>query len=707
MPNAHAFLQNLALVLCVAALTSLVSQRLRLPVIFGYLVAGMLVGPNVPTPFFADEEMIRALSELGVVLLMYSLGLEFRVRRLVQVGGAAGLAALAETGLMFGLGHAAAGLLGWTPTERLFAGAAVAISSTTVIAKTFAEQRVTGQLREIVLGVLLVEDLIAVLLITVLTTVAAAGRAPAPGELALTGVRLAAFLVTLLGVGLLVVPRLVRAVVRLERAETTVVAAVGICFAAALLALSVGYSVALGAFVAGSLVAESGHGAKLDELLAPLRDVFVALFFVSVGMLLDPRALVAEWPAVLLLTAVVVAGKPVAVSMGVFLSGAGLRESVRSGMSLAQIGEFSFIIAGVGLAAGAARPRLYQVAVAVAAITTLTTPWMVRAGAPAARALDHKLPPRLQTFAALYGTWLERLRTAPAHGERRETRRLVRRVLTDAALLAGALIAAAVQLDRFAVLLDRALGLGPAASRWTVVALTLAAAVPLAAGLVGSTRRLAGALAWRALPGPGSRGLDRATAPRRALVAALHFAMLLAAAVPLVAVLQPFVPGVPAVGVLVSLAVTLGAVVWHSAGTLYGHTQAGAEVIALALAQHDRARGTDAEVARAMARIGDVLPGLGAPEPARLDPGSPAVGRTLRDLDLRVVTGATVLAIARPAAAASGDVEASLPTGREVLAAGDVLALAGTREAVDAARTLLAGPPPTGPDADVSAATGA
>jgi CPA2 family monovalent cation:H+ antiporter-2 len=359
VPSAHAFLQNLALVLCVAALTTVVSQRLRLPVIFGYLVAGMLVGPHVPTPFFADEAMIRALSELGVVLLMYSLGLEFRIARVIEIGGAAGLAALAETALMFGLGHAAAGFLGWAPAERLFAGAVVAISSTTVIAKTFAEQGVRGRLREIVLGVLLVEDLIAVLLITLLTTVAAAGRAPAAGELAMTGLRLAAFLATLVGVGLLVVPRLVRAVVRLGRAETTVVMSVGVGFAAALLALAFGYSVALGAFVAGSLVAESGHGEHIDEMLAPVRDVFAALFFVAGRACCSTRR---RWRRT---------GRGGRAHGGRCSSasrsrwrrrvphGNGLRESVRAGMSLAQIGEFSFIIAGVGLAGGATRPFLY------------------------------------------------------------------------------------------------------------------------------------------------------------------------------------------------------------------------------------------------------------------------------------------------------------------------------------------------------------
>jgi CPA2 family monovalent cation:H+ antiporter-2 len=617
---------------------------------------------------------------------MYSLGLEFRVGRVIEIGGAAGLAALAETALMFGLGHAAASLLGWTATERLFAGAVVAISSTTVIAKTFAEQGVRGRLREIVLGVLLVEDLIAVLLITVLTAVASAGRAPGPGELAMTGVRLAAFLAALLGVGLAVVPRLVRAVVRLDRAETTVVTAVGVCFAAALLALAFGYSVALGAFVAGSLVAESGHGERIDELLAPLRDVFAALFFVAVGMLLDPAALLAHWPAVLALTAVVLVGKPLAVSVGVFLTGNGLRDSVRAGLSLAQIGEFSFIIAGVGLAGGATRSYVYPVAVAVATLTTLTTPWMVRAGEPVARALDRKLPPPLQTFAALYGTWVERLRTPPAQAERRTSRRLAGRVAADVALLAGALIVAALQLDRLSATLGRAFALRPTIARGLVLVVAFVAAAPLALGLVRSTRRLAAALALRALPGP-ARGLDRAVAPRRALIAALHLAMLLAAAVPLVAVLQAFVPELPAVGVLVALAGLLGVAVWHTAANLYGHTQAGAEVIALALAQHDRVSGTESELARTMHHVSQMLPGLGAPEHARLGPGSAAVGRTLRELDLRGVTGATVLAITRPAAAALAP---RMPTGREVLEVGDVLALAGTREAVDAARALLA-----------------
>ena len=683
--DAHDFLRNLAVVLGVAGLTTVVSQRLRLPVVFGYLLAGMIVGPHVPIPVSVDEGMVRTLSELGVILLMYSLGLEFRLQRVAEIGATAGLAALAETSLMFGLGYAAGGALGWSAIERLFTGAMVAISSTTIVARTFAEQRVHGRLRDVVFGILVVEDLIAITLIALLSAIAG-GEGPSAAEVGLTMVRLATFLVVLMGVGLLIVPRLMRHVVRLERAEIAVVTGVGICFAAALVALAFGYSVALGAFIAGALVAESGHGARLEELIAPLRDVFVAIFFVSVGMLIDPRVVLAHWPAVLTLAAVVVGGKAVAVTIGTFLAGSGLRESVRAGLSLAQIGEFSFIIAGVGLATGATRPFLYPVAVAVSAITTLLTPWLVRSADAAARLVDRKLPRPLQTFTALYGSWIERLRATPDDDARSLTRRLVRRLAVDLLLLAGLVVAAAAEMGRFAVLLERWLGLEAPLGRWTVVAVALGAAVPFVYGIAGVSRTLALVLAARALP--PVRGLDRAAAPRGALVAALQLAILLAAAVPLVALLQPFLPRVPLVTALLVLGGVLGVAVWRSAGNLQGHARAGAEVIALAFTQHNRATATPGELERTMAQLTTLLPGLGEPEPVRLEAGSVAVGRSLRALDLRGRTGATVLAITRPDAAGG---EAIVPRGDEPLAAGDVLALAGTREAVMAARALLEG----------------
>src|SRR3970040_345245 len=213
MPEAHDFLTNLALVLCVAALTSLVFQRLRQPVVFGYLVAGMIIGPYIPVPLVADQAMVRTLAELGVILLMFSIGLEFSARRLLQAGGPAGIAAITETSVMMGLGYLAGRLLGLTTLESVFLAAIVAISSTTIIARAFAEQGIRGRVADIVLGILIVEDVIAILLIAILTAVGE-GEGLSPRDVVTTTLRLALFLAGLVGVGLLIVPRLIRGAVR-------------------------------------------------------------------------------------------------------------------------------------------------------------------------------------------------------------------------------------------------------------------------------------------------------------------------------------------------------------------------------------------------------------------------------------------------------------------------------------------------------------
>src|SRR5688572_26449775 len=495
MIDTHAFLPNLALVLCVAALTSLLFQRLRQPVVFGYLVAGMIIGPHIPVPLVADQEMVRTLAELGVILLMFSIGLEFSMRKLMQVGGAASIAALTETSVMMGLGYLAGRLLGLTTLESVFLAAIVAISSTTIIVKAFAEQGVRGRVADIVLGILIVEDLIAILLIAILTAVGA-GEGLSPREIVATTLRLTLFLAGLVGIGLLFVPRLIRAAVRSERAETILVASVGICFAASLLALSLGYSVALGAFIAGALVAESGQEKAVEPLVAPVRDLLVAVFFVAVGMQLDPSVIVDYWWMIIALVVIVIGGKVIAVSSGVFLTGEGLRPAVQAGMSLAQIGEFSFIIASIGLATSSTREFLYPVAVAVSAVTTLTTPLLIRSARRVAATVDARLPGPLQTFVALYGSWMESLRASPSHGVRRSrTRRLIRVIAIDTILLAVLFIGLSVEFPRLLQLLDAWFGLSlPVARAVILVAAAALGAFPMIT-LVRSTHLLGLSLA--------------------------------------------------------------------------------------------------------------------------------------------------------------------------------------------------------------------
>ncbi|HLA14498.1 MAG TPA: cation:proton antiporter [Gemmatimonadaceae bacterium] len=440
--DAHLFLQNLAIVLCVAAVATVVFQRLHQPVVFGYLLAGMIIGPDIPVPLVADPATVRALSELGVILLMFSLGLEFTFRKLVQVSQKAGAVAVFEASIMISVGYLVGQLLGFTTMESIFAGALIGISSTTIIVKAFQEQRVKGRVSELVFGILIIEDLIAIFLLAILTTLSRSG-AVSPSDIGVTAVRLVMFLAGLIGVGLLIVPRAIRLVQRLGQPETTLVASIGICFAAALLALTFGYSVALGAFIAGSLVAESGHEVEIEELVRPVRDVFAAIFFVSVGMIFDPGAVLENWRAVLALTLAVIIGKTLAVTTGAFLAGHGRRTSMKAGMSVAQIGEFSFIIAAVGVTSGVIGSYMYPVAIAVSAITTLTTPLLIRLSNRAAESIDHWLPGPIQTVAALYASWIERVRKAPrAPTGRSATHRVIRVILLDAVLLIVVVIGA-------------------------------------------------------------------------------------------------------------------------------------------------------------------------------------------------------------------------------------------------------------------------
>lgn len=694
MPDAHAFLQTLALVLCTAAVTTVVFQRLRQPVVFGYLLAGMIVGPHTPLPLAADEAMVRTLSELGVILLMFSLGLEFRLRRVVQVAATSGIAAVFETSMMLGLGFLLGRLLGWTTIESIFAGAMVAISSTTIVARALAEQEVRGRLTEIVFGILIVEDLVAIFLVAVLTTIAAGGGL-SPASLGLTAIRLGAFLVGLIGFGLLIVPRLIRTVIKLDRSETTLVATIGICFAAALLALAFGYSVALGAFIAGSLVAESGESVRIEQFVHPVRDMFVAIFFVSVGMLIDPKVIVEHAGAVAGFTVLVIGGKVLAVTVGSFLTGNGLRASMQAGMSLAQIGEFSFIIAAVGLATGATRDFLYPVAVTVSAITTLTTPWLIRGAGPAAMWVDRKLPRPLQTTAALYGSWIERIQTAPPQAGRSRVRGLVRVLIIDAVLLAFIIIAAAVETVRFKSLFSKYLGISEDFGLIAVIIGALVISTPLVIGIFRSARRLGFILAVRALPRAGRRTVDFAAAPRRAFVAILQLATLMLVGLPLLVVTQPFLPRYPGIALILIVIVLLGFGLWRSALNLQGHAQAGAQMIVSALAPQLMDDEDDA-MTKTMEHVAMMLPGLGDPEGVRIAVNSPAVERTLAELNIRGITGATVLAITRNEQRAPGEPMklVEVPSGRERLHVGDILALAGSHEAIRAARVLLVPPDP-------------
>ena len=684
MHDMREFLQSLTVVLGVAAVTTVLFQRLKQPVVLGYIIAGLIVGPHVPVPLIADRAIVQTLSELGVILLMFSLGLEFSVGKFLRVVPSAGFAAVFQSSVMLWLGFLIGRLFGWTTLESIFLGAVIAISSTTIIAKVFEEYGITGPLRTLVVGILLIEDLIAILLMAILTAVAT-GAGLSAGALATTIGRLAAFLIALLVIGFLVVPRFMRFVVRINRAETTLVASVGICFGMAYIAQTFGYSVALGAFLAGSLVAESGHAEAIERLVQPVRDLFAAIFFVSVGLLIDPAAIASHWGVIVVLAVVVILGKILSVSFGAFLTGNGTRTSVRAGMSLAQIGEFSFIIAALGVSLGATREILYHVAVAVSAITTLTTPWLIRAAEPAAVFIDRKLPRPLQTFAALYGTWFERMQASGGPRRPSGLRHWLRFIILDMALLTGLIVGVGLDLDAVVSTVVRSTGIGPTVARVIVIAAAFAIALPLLLGLGRLARRFGETLAERALP-RRSGGVDLEAAPRRALVVTVQLGVALLAVVAILAVTQQFLPSYSGPLILGILVVGFAIAIWRDTRDLEGHVRAGSQAVVEALARLGQG-GTAAsgDSSSALDDVNRMLPGLGAPVAVRIGDGSPSVDKTLAQLNLRGRTGATVLAISR------GGEQILLPQATERLRAGDLLALAGTQESISAARITILG----------------
>ncbi len=674
-------LTDLAIILCVAAVTTVVFQRIRQPVILGYLLAGMIVGPHLPVPVLADDKTAHNLSELGVILLMFWLGLEFRLSRLIKVAPTAGVVAVIQCTLLLLLGYLTGASFGWTSMESLFTGSMIVSSSTTIIIKAFDELKVSGKVAELVFGILIFEDLIGILLIAILTAVGA-GASLSLGSVAITVGKLTGFLVGVLVIGMLTIPRLMRLVVRLRRRETIVVASVGLCFGVSLLALKLGYSVVLGAFLAGALVAESGEDKAIEKAIAPVVDVFAAVFFVSVGMLINPALIVQHWAAVFALTLVVVFGKLFGVILGSFLAGFSIRTSVQAGMSLAQIGEFSFIIAGLGLSMGATGHFLYPVAISVSAITTLSTPWLIRASGRLAEAVDQRLPRTVQTYVSLYGSWLQGLKTGPRHRTTwARIRRLGSRLLLDLAAIASIAMGASLSASRIIAFGQSRIGLTPGLGQWILIALTLLLLAPFMVGAVRISRFLAAALALEALP--SSQGVDLAAAPRRALLVTLQIVILLLAGGPLVAILQPFYPTIPGLAVLMVLVLALAYPLWRSAANLDGHARAGAQVILEALASQGHSGPAPQPSGKTDERLLALVPGLGTPSWLRLEEGSPAVGQSLKQLGLRGRTGATVIAIKR------GESEVVFPSADDVLRLGDILVLTGMQDSLEQAKSIL------------------
>jgi CPA2 family monovalent cation:H+ antiporter-2 len=429
------FLQDLAIVMMVAGVVTLLFHRLKQPVVLGYILAGVIIGPHTPPfPFVSSPDTIQTLSELGIIFLMFALGLEFSLRKLREVGATAVVAATLEIAVMIGVGYGIGRFFGWAFMDSLFLGAILSISSTTIIVKALEELGLVKQrFARLVFGVLIVEDMLGIVLIALLSGLAKTGSLftkEAAGSLGL----LAVFLISSLVFGLLAVPRILSFAARFRSAEMLLVTVLALCFGFTLLTVKLGFSVALGAFLIGAIVAESREHGRIEELLMPVRDMFSAVFFVSVGLLIDPDLLVEHAVPIAAISLAVVAGKVVTCSLGAFLAGNDMRTSARVGMSLSQIGEFSFIIAALGLSLGVTSGFLYPIAVSVSAITTFTTPWLIRSSDRFTGWVEAHTPPTTLSFLHLYRRWLDQF---AKRRQDSQVRRILRRILAQLATFMG------------------------------------------------------------------------------------------------------------------------------------------------------------------------------------------------------------------------------------------------------------------------------
>lgn len=384
---------DLALILGAAGIVTLLFRRMKQPVVLGYIIAGLFVSPNFALfPTVTELDGIRTWAEIGVIFLLFALGLEFSFKKLAAVGGSAVITGIFELSIMMALGYLAGRLMAWPNMDCIFLGGIIAISSTTIIFRAFEELGLkTRQFTSLVMGILIIEDLVAVLMLVLLSTLSVS-QSSAGTEMMIAILKLAFFLSLWFVTGIYLLPTFLKAISKWLSNETLLIVAIALCLGMVVLATAVGFSAPLGAFIMGSILAETVYGEHIEQLITPVKNLFGAIFFVSVGMLIDIKLLWQYGGHVLLLTLLVIVGKICFVTGGALISGKPLRIAVQAGTSMSQIGEFSFIIAALGLRLNVTSGYLPPIAVGVSVITTFATPYMIRLADPLLILLQRRLP---------------------------------------------------------------------------------------------------------------------------------------------------------------------------------------------------------------------------------------------------------------------------------------------------------------------------
>ena len=672
--HGETFLQDLAVVMIVAGLVTILFHRLKQPVVLGYIIAGVIIGPHTPPyQLIHDQGTIKTLSELGVVFLMFSLGLEFRLKKLKQVGVTAFIAAALGIPLMFWAGYEVGMLFGWGRMNSLFLGAMISISSTTIVVKTLGDlgKRKEG-FAQIIFGILIVQDIAAIVMIALLSGIALSGTL-ATGAVAGTVARLGVFLAVTLVAGLLTVPALVRYAAKFKSNEMLLIAVLGLCFGMSLLAVKLGYSTALGAFVIGAVVAECREIGRIEDLMEPVRDLFSAVFFVAIGLLIDPVIILKYWVPVVVITTVVIVGQVLACSFGAFVAGHDRRTSLRVGMGLAQIGEFSFIIASLGATQKVTSEFLYPIAVTVSAITTLLTPYLIKSTDGLVGWFDRVAPRSVATSLDAYTRWVGELgagHSSPTAGKfiRKWTWQIVLNMVLTAGVFVVAIFIHERRPDWFQDL--------PVAREWLDALLWAAAVMASMPMLIASYRKLQ-ALAMLIGEAAGHKVQNRAgrNAVKNVISTSVTISGTVLLAVLLLLLSAAILPSWKILIVLGLIIAGITALLWRSFVRIYSKAQ-----VSL--------RETLDQPTMFLERRQASLAGLMEKArviPVTIEPGTPASGRLIRELNLRNETGVSIVGIER------AGVTTVNPGPDEELLTGDQVLLLGLPGQLEKARDVLIG----------------
>ena len=670
------FLQDLAVVMIVAGLVTVLFHRFKQPVVLGYIIAGVIIGPHTPPfPLINNEETIKTLSEMGIIMLLFSLGLEFNLRKITKVGGTAFLGAFFEIVLMIAAGYALGRGFGWSSMDSLFLGAMLSISSTTIIIKALndlglAKEKFAGM----IFGILIIEDILAIVMLVLLSGIAMTGSLSL-GDVGMTVGKLSIFLVTALVLGFIAVPRLLNYIGRFKSNEMMLVAVLGLCFGFSLLAHKLGYSVALGAFVIGAIISESREIGRIEHLVEPVRDMFSAVFFVAIGLMIDPRMLIEYALPIAAISALTIVGKVVSCGFGTFATGNDAKTSMKVGMGLAQIGEFSFIIASLGVSLKVTSDFLYPIAVAVSAITTLTTPYLIRGSDGFIGCFYGRAPKSLIGYLDLYTNWVGQL------GSQRKDdfagkmmRRWTIQMSLNLALIAAVFIGAVFLGRREPTWLPEPMR-SPQLFRPMLWLASVIVALPM---FIAVFRKFqAFAMLLTELRVTRAKAGARTDAIRNVVSNALSAIGLVGLVLYGLALSSALLPPTNTLLVLLIVVALLTWLLWGAAIRLHSKGQIALEST-LNQPEVDRHAVAEAPKVNKLLRDADL-------ETVQLTENSPAARKLIRELALRTATGASVVGIER------AGISIINPGPDEELLPGDQVLLLGHVDQIGKAKSLLTG----------------